>query len=1198
MFHFTNRSKQSRNNKQRRSHTLRLETLEPRQLMTAVPGLEPAIEWTPPVEQVAQIAPIGGDAVDFVDTQAALAAINSPRNVELNDGFHGRIKATHTVANAGDYPAVVQVGPGGRRFGTGYGGALNGSGVLISDRHVITAAHNIFGKVPRTLLPQAPEQPTVGFTTWPAGEETVVYMDVARIFRHPETQYIDGEWHNDFLVLELENSITSDSRLAGIRPRVLGRTSPTINEPFTIVGYGKDEHHFTSTSMIPVTRGVKAFGQNTVEKVTGIETGHLVNHSNRIFWDEDPGEAMAEPGDSGGGLFIGDKLAGVIGGGFDEHLRHFNYATRVDVFADWIDQIIGGAIDVSGPVLTIRGTSKSDDVLVNPGITHAKLQTVEITVGDHSFVTTSLTPITRIDFHGGRGHDRFENNTDIRSRAWGGRGRDTLIGGDGDDLLIGGSGKDTLEGGAGKNVLKGGAGNDIYHFTAETSATDRVYDRGGKNTFDFSRLTSAVDVDLSNARQFQKVVNAKRGLRVWLNRNDAIDNVIGTDYDDTLVGNRLNNELIAGKGNDTLVASAGNDLLWGYHGDDTYVFQNDVKGTTRIKDLKGRDTLNFAEMNSGVKVDLGNDARQRVTTTGLYIDLNRGDAVDDVVGTNFADFLTGNDKDNVLYGGHGNDRLVASAGDDLLWGHHGNDTYAFVGSPEGTTRIWDLEGANDLDFISMSTAISVDIGDANRQRVTTDGLYVDLNNDIAIDNVIGTNFDDTISSNRLDNYIAGGHGNDTLVGSSGSDILFGHHGDDVYRFEGRPSGTTKIWDVHREGYNTLDFRDMDIGIDKISMDNADRQQITSDGLHLDFSSETTIQELHGTRFKDLVYASETDHLHEIHTYAGSDVIQIYDASVSVYAGDHDDYIYDLTNLDSHTVSSTAAGSKLYGGSGNDWFYLFDGMKAEVFGESGNDTVEFALQSSYVFKSADGGSGRDTIIASTSQDVRAIIAKRTKSFESYPRSYVINGKPIAEEDHAATRQDRSVDVTVRKNDTDPDGDVLSVKSFTQAAHGTVARKLNRPNVLVYSPEKGFHGTDVFRYTVADGQGGFATTTVTIAVAYVDPVPQAIVDGDVLKIEGTRNNDKVVVGQRGNQLTVTFNGKIKNFDAQGVRTIVFNGNDGDDNFVNKTSLAVVVRGGRGNDVLTGGSAADQLHGGNGFRYALRRRWQRFDRRRRGS
>ena len=194
--------------------------------------------------------------------------------------------------------------------------------------------------------------------------------------------------------------------------------------------------------------------------------------------------------------------------------------------------------------------------------------------------------------------------------------------------------------------------------------------------------------------------------------------------------------------------------------------------------------------------------------------------------------------------------------------------------------------------------------------------------------------------------------------------------------------------------------------------------------------------------------------------------------------------------------------------------------------------------------------------------------------------VVNGQPVANDDHVDTKQGKSVEIRVRQNDTDPDGDKLTVRKFTQGANGKVEVKgPNRPNVLVYTPKKGFSGTDTFTYTIDDGHGKQSTATVTVNVIAVDRVPEAQLIGGTLTIVGGSGKDEVSVTQGNNVLTVIFNGRQKQFTASEVKHISFDGNKGDDKFTNGTDISSTLRGGSGNDTLIGGSNRDVIYGGSG-------------------
>ena len=99
---------------------------------------------------------------------------------------------------------------------------------------------------------------------------------------------------------------------------------------------------------------------------------------------------------------------------------------------------------------------------------------------------------------------------------------------------------------------------------------------------------------------------------------------------------------------------------------------------------------------------------------------------------------------------------------------------------------------------------------------------------------------------------------------------------------------------------------------------------------------------------------------------------------------------------------------------------------------------------------------------------------------------VNDAPIAQADSASTDEETAITIPVLTNDTDPDGDTLSVQSVTQPANGSV---VNNGTSITYTPASNFNGVDSFTYTVSDGNGGAATANVTVAVALVNDPPGA-------------------------------------------------------------------------------------------------------------
>ena len=102
----------------------------------------------------------------------------------------------------------------------------------------------------------------------------------------------------------------------------------------------------------------------------------------------------------------------------------------------------------------------------------------------------------------------------------------------------------------------------------------------------------------------------------------------------------------------------------------------------------------------------------------------------------------------------------------------------------------------------------------------------------------------------------------------------------------------------------------------------------------------------------------------------------------------------------------------------------------------------------------------------------------------------NNAPVAVADTATTIKNTAVTISnVLLNDTDADGDTLSVSTADTASTkvGTVVN--HNDGTFTFTPKTGYIGTDTFTYTVSDGNGGSDIGTVTITIT-----KPAIIPGD--------------------------------------------------------------------------------------------------------
>src|SRR5689334_17450974 len=86
----------------------------------------------------------------------------------------------------------------------------------------------------------------------------------------------------------------------------------------------------------------------------------------------------------------------------------------------------------------------------------------------------------------------------------------------------------------------------------------------------------------------------------------------------------------------------------------------------------------------------------------------------------------------------------------------------------------------------------------------------------------------------------------------------------------------------------------------------------------------------------------------------------------------------------------------------------------------------------------------------------------------------NEPPVAVDDSFHARGPQSL-LSPVQNDSDPDGDALTITSLTQPAHGKVSLDANT-NLVWYEPGPDFAGQDSFAYQISDPSGATATATV--------------------------------------------------------------------------------------------------------------------------
>ena len=173
----------------------------------------------------------------------------------------------------------------------------------------------------------------------------------------------------------------------------------------------------------------------------------------------------------------------------------------------------------------------------------------------------------------------------------------------------------------------------------------------------------------------------------------------------------------------------------------------------------------------------------------------------------------------------------------------------------------------------------------------------------------------------------------------------------------------------------------------------------------------------------------------------------------------------------------------------------------------------------------------------------------------------NQPPVANPDSATTAQNTAVTLeasTLLANDTDANGDRLSLTGVSNAVNGSVT--FSNGNVS-FTPSTNFTGNASFNYSISDGFGGTSSANVSVAVGGTQTGGS---DNDTLT--GTFGNDSLN-GGNGNDSLIGNAGNDTLIGGNGTDFLV--GSAGND----------LLNGDNGDDTLTGGPGTDTLTGDNG-------------------
>jgi Ca2+-binding RTX toxin-like protein len=479
-------------------------------------------------------------------------------------------------------------------------------------------------------------------------------------------------------------------------------------------------------------------------------------------------------------------------GGIDNTV--VNDLSATDVKNIVLDLASDGAVDTT----TVNGTAGNDTIAIAPNA-----GAVDVTgLASAVKIVGSEAANDVLNVNGLDGNDTISGAVGlaalIKLGIDGGAGNDTINGGDGAETLLGGEGDDAIDGNRGDDTGLLGAGDDSFRWdpgdgSDVVEGQDGADDGADTLLFIGAGVAESFDVSANGERVrfFRDVAN----ITMDLNDIELIDvqALGGAD-------NAVLNDVSA-----TDLKSVALDLeaaIGGGAGDGAADFVT-VNGTNNPDDIQITANGSAVDVNGvppTVEIDHSEAANDKLTVNGLggadtitagpglaaliQLVINGGTEVDVLTGGDGNDRIVGQQQNDSMFGGAGDDTLVWDPGDanDLVEGQAGNDTMEFHGAAGGEgfeasavagrlrfTRnlgniVMDVDGTETVDLRALGGADTALVNDLTGTDVTK----VDIDLAAAIGGGAGDGLADAVTvngTNGPDNVAVAANGG--VVGLTG-----------------------------------------------------------------------------------------------------------------------------------------------------------------------------------------------------------------------------------------------------------------------------------------------------------------------------------------------------------------------------------------------------------------------------------------------
>jgi Ca2+-binding RTX toxin-like protein len=415
------------------------------------------------------------------------------------------------------------------------------------------------------------------------------------------------------------------------------------------------------------------------------------------------------------------------------------------------------------------------------------------------------------------------------------------------ETLQGGALTDTFTlSGARAGVLNGGAGDDDFIFQNGASLTGSVNGGSGSDGLNYTAWTTPVNTALSAVTPdgFSGAQTGISGGFTGIDRlsaNPAVANGFTGMNAPSVFGFSSITGVTYTSGGMTLSMSGYRNLS-GNADRDVFAFTDTGTFNGTLNGAGGRDAFDYSAYNSPVTVILS------TTATGLTGSFSN---IEDIIGSLYADVLTGDSLANVITGNGGNDTLNGMGGDDVylfaddfgqdtvienaaggsdtldfsavthalraefgpasftagygvnqvthtggqiesLIGGAGDDVFAVLANGVFAGTLDGSAGADTLDYSAYHASVNADLSTGTATAIRG-GAAASLVN---IENLTGSVYADTLT---------GDGGNNVLTGNAGADLLTGGDGGDTYVFGDGWGVTDTVVELSGGGDDTMTF---------------------------------------------------------------------------------------------------------------------------------------------------------------------------------------------------------------------------------------------------------------------------------------------------------------------------------------------------------------------------------------------------------